>query len=73
MNNNVEIALRKHIKRIKKDIAERDPDSAWDKEKNKIDYQNIASLHEGRVPQYRDHGVGLPEMEMFEFDNLRDL
>ncbi|MAH47181.1 hypothetical protein CMI37_15245 [Candidatus Pacearchaeota archaeon] len=73
MNNKTEIALRKHIKRIKKDIAERDPNSVWDKEKNKIDYKNIASLHEGRVPQYRDHGVGLPEMEMFEFDNLRDL
>ena len=73
MNNKIEIALRKHIKRIKKDIAERDPNSVWDKEKNKIDYKNIASLREGRVPQYSDHGVGLPEMEMFEFDNLRAL
>jgi len=73
MNNKIEIALKKHIKRIRKDIAERDPDSAWDKEKSKIDYKNIASLHEGRVPQYRDHGAGLPEMEMFEFDNLKNL
>ena len=42
MNNKIEIALRKHIKRIKKDIAERDPNSAWDKEKNKIDYKTFS-------------------------------
>tara|TARA_Y100000588_G_C13956996_1_gene797013 strand:- start:600 stop:821 length:222 start_codon:yes stop_codon:yes gene_type:complete len=73
MNNKIEIALMKHIERIKKDIAERDPNSVWDKEKSKIDYKNIASLHEGRVPLYSDHGAGLPEAEMFEFDNLRSL
>ena len=71
MNNKSEIAFNNHIKRLKKDIAERDPNSEWDKEKNKIDYKNIASLHERRVPQYSDHGVGLPEIEMFEFEGLK--
>ena len=73
MNDKIEIALKKHIKRIKENISKRDPDSVWDMEKNKIDYRNIASLHEGRIPQYRDHGVGLPEIEMFEFEDLRSM
>ena len=33
MNNKSEIAFNNHIKRLKKDIAERDPNSEWDKEK----------------------------------------
>ena len=59
-----------HIKRIKSDIDERDANSVWHQELNKVDRKNLASLYEGRVPQYRDHGPALPEIDMFEFANL---
>ena len=63
--------FNQHISRIKADVKNRDANSIWDRELNKVDRKNLASLYEGRVPQYRDHGDGLPEIEMFEFDNLK--
>ena len=64
--------MKKHIKRIQADVDSRDPDSPWDQELDKVDRRNICSLHEGRVPLYSDHGPALPDMEMYEFSNLKD-
>ena len=69
-----EKTMNNHIKRLENDIAERletmnslGLGNGLEAEQNKIDARNIASLREGRIPQYRDHGVGLPEIEMREF------
>ena len=63
--------LLKHITRLQAAIATRNPESSWDQELNKIDRQNIASLAEGRIPQYRDHMTAtqfdIGDIEMFEF------
>ena len=61
--------MKAHILRLEKDIKERD-NSAYHAELTRIDLKNIASLREGRIPQYRDHGPALPEIEMFEFSDL---
>ena len=61
--------MKDHILRLEKDIKERD-NSAYHAELTRIDLKNIASLREGRIPQYRDHGPALPEIEMFEFSDL---
>ena len=63
----MEELMKDHILRLEKDIKERD-NSAYHAELTRIDLKNIASLREGRIPQYRDHGPALPEIEMFEFD-----
>ena len=65
----MEELMKDHILRLEKDIKERD-NSAYHAELNRIDLKNIASLREGRIPQYRDHGPALPEIEMFEFSDL---
>ena len=70
MNNKIENLLNAHIARLQTAISGRDVDSSWDQELNKVDFQNIASLREGRIPQYRDHGPALPEMSMAELDDL---
>ena len=69
-----EKTMNDHIKRLENDIAERIETmkslglgNGLEAEQNKIDARNIASLREGRIPQYRDLGVGLPEIEMHEF------
>ena len=65
----MEELMKDHILRLEKDIKERD-NSAYPAELTRIDLKNIASLREGRIPQYRDHGPALPEIEMFEFSDL---
>ena len=63
MNNKVESLLSSHINRIQRNITDRDnstfsngtPRNVLDADLNKIDRKNIASLREGRVPQYQDH------------------
>ncbi len=65
----MEELMKDHILRLEKDIKERD-NSAYHAELTRIDLKNIASLREGRIPQYRDHGPALPEIEMFEFSDL---
>ena len=72
MNNKTEIAFGKHIERLEKDIAEREADNPWHNELTKVDAQNIASLREGRVPQYGDHMEMDNDIEMFEFENLKN-
>ena len=69
-----EKTMNDHIKRLENDIAERIETmkslglgNGLEAEQNRVDARNIASLREGRIPQYRDHGVGLPEIEMHEF------
>ncbi len=73
MNNLLEIAFGKHIKRLEKDIAERDTDNPFHQELNKVDAQNIASLREARIPVYGDHMAMDNDIEMFEFDDLTEL
>ena len=65
----MEELMKDHILRLEKDIKERD-NSAYHAELTRKDLKNIASLREGRIPQYRDHGPALPEIEMFEFSDL---
>ena len=66
------ILFDKHINRLEADINSRDhSDNPFHVALSKVDARNIASLREGRIPQYRDHGKGLPEIEMFEFNNLK--
>ena len=67
----MEELFNQHIERIKADVDSRDPHSIWDQELNKVDRKNLASLYEGRVPQYRDHGPALPKIEMYEFKDLK--
>jgi len=63
MNNKAESLLNSHINRIEKNVAGRDnstfsngtPCNVLDADLNKVDRKNIASLREGRVPQYQDH------------------
>ena len=71
MNNKTEIAFSKHIKRLKKDIAGREAGNPWHNELTKVDSQNIASLREGRIPQYGDHMEMDNDIEMFEFEDLK--
>lgn len=74
----MEELMKDHILRLEKLIKEREnsayndgtPCNPWHAELTKVDLKNIASLREGRIPQYRDHGPGLPEIEMFEFSDL---
>ena len=84
MNNKIEIALRKHIERLKKEIKGRDQTSLSDGTRcnphhaqlDEVDLKNIASLREGRIPQYDDHMdcfLGNDSMDMFEFTDLTEL
>ena len=72
MYNKQEIALSKHIRRLSKDIAEREADNPWHNELTKVDARNVASLREGRIPQYGDHMEMDNDIEMFEFEDLKD-
>ena len=84
MNNKIEIALRKHIERLKKDIKGRDQTILSDGTRcnphhaqlDEVDLKNIASLREGRIPQYSDHMdclLGNDSIDMFEFADLTEL
>jgi len=70
MNNKTENLIKNHIKRLQKDIAERDTDNPWHNELTKVDAQNIASLREGRIPEYGDHMEMDNDIEMSEFSDL---
>ena len=56
-----------HINRIQKDIAERNGRYSHLTE---VDLKNIASLREGRVPEYGDHIPGNTAGAMWEFDDI---
>ena len=56
-----------HINRIQKDIAERNGGYSHLTE---VDLKNIASLREGRIPEYGDHIEGNTAGTMWEFDDL---
>jgi hypothetical protein len=70
--NLFEALLNAHIARIETLVAERDNDSPWDRELNKVDRKNLASLHEGRIPEYGDHMelLGDGSYPMSEFNDL---
>ena len=81
MNNKSEIAFQNHINRLQADIDGRDndtfsdgtPHNPLDAAHNKVDRKNIASLREGRIPQYSDHIdaiLGDDEIPMREFSAL---
>ena len=70
MNNQEEIAFNEHIRRLSKDISTREAGNPWHNELTKIDARNIASLREGRIPEYGDHCVWGQGLKMFEFENL---
>ena len=81
MNNKIEALLNCHIQRLEKDISERDQDTLsngtrcnpWHEELDKVDLKNIASLREGRIPQYSDHIAIIKvdtRMDMSEFADL---
>ena len=60
-----------HIRRLENDIAEREGRMPHLTE---VDLKNIASLREGRVPRYNDHGLDLThDAPMAEFRDLSDL
>ena len=70
MNNKVEALLNRHIQRLEKDIAGRELDNPFHVSLNKVDAKNIASLQEGRVPEYGDHMEMDNAFEMSEFSDL---
>ena len=81
MNNKIENLITNHIQRLEKDIAGRDQDTFSDGTRknplaamhDEVDLKNIASLREGRIPQYSDHidcFLGNDRMDMFEFADL---
>ena len=81
MNNKSEIAFQNHINRLQADIDGRDndtfsdgtPHNPLDAEHNKVDRKNIASLREGRIPEYNDHMTAIRGAEgipMREFSDL---
>jgi len=70
MNNKVEALLNRHIQRLEKDIAGRELDNPFHVSLNKVDAKNIASLQEGRVPEYGDHMEMDNDFEMSEFSDL---
>jgi len=82
MNNKTEALISRHIQRLEKDIAGRDQDTFSDGTRknpldamhDEVDLKNIASLREGRIPQYSDHmfTLGSDSMDMFEFADLTE-
>ena len=81
MNNRTETLLNNHITRLQQDILERDQTTfsdgtrrnPWHAQLDEIDLKNIASLREGRIPQYTDHMdclVGDGPHDMWEFSDL---
>ena len=83
MNNKTEALISRHIQRLEKDIAGRDQDTLSDGTRcnpfhaqlDGVDLKNIASLREGRIPQYSDHMdclLGNDSMDMFEFADLTE-
>jgi len=88
MNNKIEIAFGKHIKRLEKDVAKTqtriDEQSLSNDGMEAIgirdDLKKIALLREGVIPKYSDlpaASIGgennLPKIEMFEFADLLNL
>ena len=83
MNNKLETLLSRHIGRLQADIANRDQDTFSDGTRknpldamhDEVDLKNIASLREGRIPQYQDHMdclSGWQSMDMREFADLTE-
>ena len=86
MNNKIEVAFSKHIKRLEKDVAEaqtRIKEQGLDHNcmeaiGSRDDAKKIALLREGVVPKYSDlppsrYGENnLPAIEMFEFADIMD-
>ena len=82
MNNKTEALISRHIQRLEKDIAGRDQDKFSDGTRynpfhaqlDEVDLKNIASLREGRIPQYSDHmfTLGGDSMDMSEFADLTE-
>ncbi len=81
MENKTETLLNNHINRLEKNIKERDQSKFSDGTRknpmdamlDEVDLKNIASLREGRVPQYGDHItclLGDDEYPMSEFSDL---
>ena len=83
MNNRTETLLNNHIARLQQDILERDQTTfsdgtrrnPWHAQLDGMDLKNIASLREGRIPQYSDHMdclVGDGPHDMQEFRDLTE-
>ena len=83
MNNKIENLITNHITRLQQDILERDQTTFSDGTRknpldamhDEVDLKNIASLREGRIPQYSDHIdclLGNDRMDMFEFADLTE-
>jgi len=83
MNNKIENLITNHITRLQQDILERDQTTfsdgtrknPLDAMRDEVDLKNIASLREGRIPQYSDHIdclLGNDRMDMFEFADLTE-
>ena len=78
MNNRTETLLNNHITRLQQDILERDQSTysdgtrrnPWHAQLDEIDLKNIASLREGRIPEYGDHVDMRSGYPMFEFDDF---
>jgi hypothetical protein len=86
MNNKTEIAFSNHIKRLEKDIAERQETikrhnlgkDGFEAQLNRDDAKKIALLREAVVPKYSDLPASdgfennMPTLEMFEFADITD-
>ena len=69
----VEALFAAHIARLKTLVAGRDKDNPMDQDRSKTDLKNIASLREGRVPQYGDHITCLLGDDEYPMSEFRDI
>jgi hypothetical protein len=67
MKDKLENLFTSHINRLEKDIADRNGRLSHLTE---VDLKNIASLREGRVPEYGDHIENNNAGPMWEFDDI---
>ena len=80
-NEKTERAFTNHIYRLTAEIKNRGNSTEYQREQNRVDAKNIASLREGRIPQYSDHldllgsssELGNSGLDMSEFGDLSEL
>ena len=78
MNDKIENLINNHITRLQQNILDRDQTTFSDGTRrnpfhaqlDEVDLKNIASLREGRIPEYGDHMDMRSGYPMFEFDDL---
>jgi hypothetical protein len=81
MNDKIENLINNHITRLQQNILDRDHSvmacgarsNPFHAQLDEIDLKNIASLREGRIPQYSDHMACLVGDGPHDMSEFRDL